>query len=118
MVWTPENVLELAGIELDSRPGILWRSLVWKMMDGMTVAEAVNDTARQQHMPRAAVYAAMKRALAPVFGAMASAPDEWRARGLEPQSSTVGLAREIVRSMREGDNNGLEAGQQSKAGSE
>ena len=107
MVVTPENICELCGIELDSMPGILFRSVCWKIVDGMSTADAVNDTARQQHMPRVAVYTTMKKALMPVLDAMATSPEKWRAMGLEPQSSTAGLAREIARHIR-GEDYGLE----------
>lgn len=108
MVVTPENICELCSLELDSMPAILFRSVCWKIVDGMSTADAVNDTARQQHMPRVAVYATMKKALQPVLNAMAAKPQEWRAMGLEPQTSTAGLAREIARQIRREDY-GLEA---------
>lgn len=95
---TPEGVLDLFGIDKEEGGGLLFRGLCWKLYDGMGAAAAVADLCRFAHLPRAAVYGQMKRALAPVR----ENPD-WletlQRLGVEPVENTVEFARLIAQAM-------------------
>lgn len=106
---TPEALLELFSVSTRSKGGAMFCALVWLMIDGkdgtpgMDAPHAVAQLCKAAHMPRPAVYSIMKKALAPVFEA---APETLKALGLRPQSSTVGLAHEIIRSIKGGEADG------------
>lgn len=94
----PEELFELFSIDENSPGALMFRVLVYDIAGGMDGPRALADLCRLARMPRQAVYARMKRALAPVFEA---SPETLQALGLKPQNSTVGLARELLRSMEE-----------------
>lgn len=105
---TPEKLLELFSINQNTKGALMFIALVYSMCDGGTLSSpspgldgphAIAELCKVAHMPRPAVYSIIKRTLAPVFEADAAT---LRALGLEPQTSTIGLAREIIRSMEGG----------------
>lgn len=109
---TPEKLLEIFSIDGSSGGGAMFRALVWLMIDGrdaeypvpgMGAAAAIAEICKHEHMPRPAVYFRMKKALLPIFNADSAV---FEALGLKPQSTSVGLAKEIIRTIKRGDENG------------
>lgn len=93
------------SIDSEAGGGAMFCALVWSMIDGKDgtpgedVPHAMAGICRAAHMPRPAVYSRMKRALAPVFDAELGTLE---ALGLKHQTTTVGLAREIIKSIKKG----------------
>ena len=92
----PEELLDLFSVDKMEDGGVMFRAYTWNLWKGMDGPHAIAEVCKVVHMPRPAVYARMKKALAPVFEAD---PETLKALGLRPQKTTVGLARELVKSM-------------------
>lgn len=96
---TPEELYEIFSIDPNCKGALMFTVLVYDLAGGMDGPRALGHLCTLAHMPRPAVYSRMKRALAPVFEAQ---PETLEALGLCYQSTTVGLARELIRSMGRG----------------
>ena len=106
---SPEELLEMFQIDYnDGSGGTMFCLLVYLMIDGvdpdhrdpgMDGPHAIAEICKAAFLPRPAVYARMKKALAPIFEAE---PETLQALGIRPQKTTVGLAREVIRSMKGG----------------
>ena len=99
----PEELYELFSIEQNSKGAIMFTVLFYVLAGGMDGPRALAHLCKLARMPRPAVYSRMKQALAPVFDADAAT---LKALGLRPQQTTLGLARELIRSMNGGEADG------------
>lgn len=96
---TPEELYDLFSINPDCKGALMFTVLVYDLSGGMDGPRALAHLCKLAHMPRPAVYSRMKQALAPVFEADAAT---LKALGLRPVETSVGLARELIRTMKGG----------------
>ena len=99
----PRELFELFSIDRTEKGALMFTVLVGDLEDGMDAPHALSHICGIAHMPRPAVYSCMKRTLAPVFDAE---PETLRKLGIEPQNTTVGLARALLRTMKGGGTDG------------
>lgn len=87
----PQHVLERFNVNQNSAGARDWLALTYRYAAGEQISVIVQDLARKANRPSAAIYARMKRALAPVLGASDA---QLRALGICPRErTTTALAR-------------------------
>lgn len=87
----PQHVLERFHVNQNSAGARDWLALTYRYAAGEQISVIVQDLARKANRPIAAIYARMKRALAPVLNANVL---QLRAVGIDlPERTTTALAR-------------------------
>lgn len=87
----PQHILERFHVNQNSAGARDWLALTYRYAAGEQISVIVQDLARKANRPSAAIYARMKRALAPVLNANVL---QLRAVGIDlPERTTTALAR-------------------------
>lgn len=87
----PQQILEIFSVDQNSAGARDWLALTYRLAAGEQLSAIMGDLMQTNHRPGAAIYARMKRDLAPILKADILT---LRALGIElPERTTTALAR-------------------------